>query len=142
MKRLELARSAGKMAIFLVPTLILLLDVSIAEGASMKLSKSDKKEALGGGGGGGGGGRPSVTTYDQRQTGKYNIHVNIKDVKIISVDGEKFDGEFGVSKKTDRRSLPFISRQFGGFDGFHFNWGFSLFFFFCISASPSLLIVG
>ncbi|XP_055639972.1 uncharacterized protein LOC129777622 isoform X2 [Toxorhynchites rutilus septentrionalis] len=39
--------------------------------------------------------RPSITTYDQRQTGKYNVHVNIKDVKIISVDGDKFDGEFG-----------------------------------------------
>lgn len=96
MKRLELARSVGKMAIFLVPTLILLLDVSIAESASMKLNKSDKRDAAGGGGGGG---RPSLTTYDQRQTGKYNIHVNIKDVKIISVDGEKFDGEFGVRKK-------------------------------------------
>ncbi|XP_065093280.1 uncharacterized protein LOC135713972 isoform X2 [Ochlerotatus camptorhynchus] len=93
MKRLELASSVGKLAIFLVPTLILLLDVSIAESASMKWNKSDKREA--GGGGGGGGGRPSLTTYDQRQTGKYNIHVNIKDVKIISVDGEKFDGEFG-----------------------------------------------
>ncbi|XP_038112699.1 uncharacterized protein LOC6033344 isoform X1 [Culex quinquefasciatus] len=59
-------------------------------------AKLNPKEAAGGGGGGGnGGGRPSLTTYDQRQTGKYNIHVNIKDVKIISVDGEKFDGEFG-----------------------------------------------
>lgn len=80
------------MVIFLVPTLILvLLDAgSIAQAASTKLNKLDKKDA-------GGGGRPSLTTYDQRQTGKYNIHVNIKDVKIISVDGEKFEGEFGVS---------------------------------------------
>lgn len=98
MTRLELARSVGKMAIFLVPTLILLLDVSIAESASMKLNKSDKR-VTGGDSGGSAGGRPSLTTYDQRQTGKYNIHVNIKDVKIISVDGEKFDGEFGVRKK-------------------------------------------
>ncbi|EAT43541.1 AAEL005024-PA [Aedes aegypti] len=91
MERLDSSsRSVGKMVIFLVPTLILvLLDAgSIAQAASTKLNKLDKKDA-------GGGGRPSLTTYDQRQTGKYNIHVNIKDVKIISVDGEKFEGEFG-----------------------------------------------
>ncbi|XP_062553142.1 early growth response protein 1 isoform X2 [Armigeres subalbatus] len=101
MERLEsTGRSAGKIAIFLVPTLILLLDAaSIAQGASTKMNKLDNQETGAGGNGGGGGGansgRPSLTTYDQRQTGKYNIHVNIKDVKIISVDGEKFEGEFG-----------------------------------------------
>ncbi|XP_052867727.1 uncharacterized protein LOC128273736 [Anopheles cruzii] len=42
-----------------------------------------------------GGGRPSLTTYDQRQNGKYNIHVNIKDVKIIAVDGENLEGNLG-----------------------------------------------
>lgn len=96
MDRSRTPRSAGKMVIFLVvPTLILLLDaVSIAKAAaSTKSNKLDKKDAAGGGGG-----RPSLTTYDQRQTGKYNIHVNIKDVKIISVDGEKFEGEFGVRR--------------------------------------------
>ncbi|XP_058056648.1 nuclear pore complex protein DDB_G0274915 [Anopheles bellator] len=41
------------------------------------------------------GGRPSLTTYDQRQNGKYNIHVNIKDVKIIAVDGENLEGNLG-----------------------------------------------
>ena len=96
MDRSRTPRSAGKMVIILVvPTLILLLDaVSIAQAtASTKSNKLDKKDAAGGGGG-----RPSLTTYDQRQTGKYNIHVNIKDVKIISVDGEKFEGEFGVRR--------------------------------------------
>lgn len=28
----------------------------------------------------------SMTTYDQRQTGKYNIHFNIKDVQIVSLE--------------------------------------------------------
>uniref|UniRef100_A0A182NXC8 Peptidase M12B propeptide domain-containing protein n=1 Tax=Anopheles dirus TaxID=7168 RepID=A0A182NXC8_9DIPT len=36
--------------------------------------------------------RPSITMYDQRQSGKYNIHLNIKDVKIIAVNGESFEG--------------------------------------------------
>lgn len=27
-------------------------------------------------------------TYDQRQSGKYNIHLSIKDVSIISLDGD------------------------------------------------------
>ncbi|XP_050084898.1 uncharacterized protein LOC126570876 [Anopheles aquasalis] len=39
--------------------------------------------------------KPSLTTYDQRQNGKYNIHVNIKDVKIIAVDGENLEGNLG-----------------------------------------------
>ncbi|XP_058126082.1 uncharacterized protein LOC131282850 [Anopheles ziemanni] len=34
-------------------------------------------------------------TYDQRQNGKYNIHLNIKDVKIIAVGKENLDGNFG-----------------------------------------------
>uniref|UniRef100_A0AAG5DEK4 DUF4794 domain-containing protein n=1 Tax=Anopheles atroparvus TaxID=41427 RepID=A0AAG5DEK4_ANOAO len=39
--------------------------------------------------------RHSLTTYDQRQNGKYNIHVNIKDVKIIAVDGDNLEGNLG-----------------------------------------------
>lgn len=35
-----------------------------------------------------------LTTYDQKQTGKYNIHLNIKDVAIIALDGP-FDGGVG-----------------------------------------------
>lgn len=35
--------------------------------------------------------------YDQRQTGKYNINVNIKDVAIISIDPESLAGNVGVS---------------------------------------------
>ncbi|XP_058453735.1 uncharacterized protein LOC131431844 isoform X2 [Malaya genurostris] len=73
--------------------LVAVVGVSITESANMRSTKSNGSE--GGGGNGNGRQRPSITTYDQRQTGKYNIHVNIKDVKIISVDGDKFDGEFG-----------------------------------------------
>lgn len=35
--------------------------------------------------------------YDQRQTGKYNINVNIKDVAIISIDPETLASNVGVS---------------------------------------------
>lgn len=39
-----------------------------------------------------------LTTYDQKQSGKYNIHVNIKDVAIIALDGDRMSsgvGDFG-----------------------------------------------
>lgn len=39
-----------------------------------------------------------LTTYDQKQTGKYNIHLNIKDVAIIALDTGRLDsgvGDFG-----------------------------------------------
>ncbi|XP_053692394.1 uncharacterized protein LOC128740850 [Sabethes cyaneus] len=87
----EMLRSSYRAKNFVMLTLMLLVSivgVSITESASMLSSKAKID-------GSGGGRKPSFTTYDQRQTGKYNIHVNIKDVKIISVDGEKFDGEFG-----------------------------------------------
>lgn len=35
--------------------------------------------------------------YDQRQTGKYNINVNIKDVAIISLEPENLSSNIGVS---------------------------------------------
>lgn len=34
--------------------------------------------------------------YDQRQTGKYNINVNIKDVAIISLEPENLSSNIGV----------------------------------------------
>lgn len=40
----------------------------------------------------------SSVYYDQRQTGKYNINVNIKDVAIISIDPQQLAGNVGVSK--------------------------------------------
>lgn len=40
---------------------------------------------------------PPIETYDQRQTGKYNINVNIKDVAIISIDPESLSTNVGVS---------------------------------------------
>lgn len=39
-----------------------------------------------------------LTTYDQKQSGKYNIHLNIKDVAIIALDAGGVDsgvGDFG-----------------------------------------------
>lgn len=43
-----------------------------------------------------------LTTYDQRQTGKYNVHVNIKDVQFFSVSdslagigGDYEEGDYG-----------------------------------------------
>lgn len=35
--------------------------------------------------------------YDQRQTGKYNINLNIKDVAIITLDSENLSSDIGVS---------------------------------------------
>lgn len=35
------------------------------------------------------------TTYDQKQSGKYNIHLNIKDVAIIALDGGNSDSDIG-----------------------------------------------
>lgn len=35
------------------------------------------------------------TTYDQKQSGKYNIHLNIKDVAIIAVGSESLSGGLG-----------------------------------------------
>lgn len=36
-----------------------------------------------------------LTTYDQKQTGKYNIHLNIKDVAIIALDADHLDSDVG-----------------------------------------------
>lgn len=37
----------------------------------------------------------SKTTYDQRQTGKYNVHFNIKDVQLFSIRGDEFNAGVG-----------------------------------------------
>lgn len=46
-----------------------------------------------------------LTTYDQRQTGKYNVHVNIKDVQFFSIsdslagiggDYEDYGGDYDI----------------------------------------------
>jgi hypothetical protein len=63
---------------------VLLAIAGTALGRSTKLKKSSASS-------------PPITTYDQRQTGKYNIHLNIKDVQIISLEGDNFDGGLGVS---------------------------------------------
>ncbi|XP_055592732.1 Krueppel-like factor 12 isoform X2 [Uranotaenia lowii] len=83
----------GATAVLLSLMFMIITMANIAGASSLgKLRKAGGSSASGGNGGGS---KPSLTTYDQRQTGKYNIHVNIKDVQIISVDGDKFDGEFG-----------------------------------------------
>lgn len=38
-----------------------------------------------------------LTTYDQKQSGKYNIHLNIKDVAIIALDAGGVDSGLGDS---------------------------------------------
>ena len=38
-----------------------------------------------------------LVTYDQRQTGKYNINVNIKDVAIITLGSENVSSDIGVT---------------------------------------------
>jgi hypothetical protein len=50
---------------------LLLLAVSCSA-APLDEIKDDKKPA-------------GLTTYDQRQTGKYNVHVNIKDVQFFNL---------------------------------------------------------
>lgn len=45
----------------------------------------------------GGGGGAGLTTYDQKQTGKYNIHLNIKDVAIIAVGSDDLSSGIGDS---------------------------------------------
>lgn len=42
-------------------------------------------------------GRPHSTTYDQKQSGKYNIHLNIKDVAIIAVGSDDITAGIGDS---------------------------------------------
>uniref|UniRef100_A0A336K1Z3 CSON012178 protein n=1 Tax=Culicoides sonorensis TaxID=179676 RepID=A0A336K1Z3_CULSO len=37
----------------------------------------------------------AMTSYDQRQTGKYNVHFNIKDVQLFSVRGDEFNAGLG-----------------------------------------------
>lgn len=53
--------------------LILMLLAISCQAAPFEEVKDDKKPA-------------GLTTYDQRQTGKYNLHVNIKDVQFFSLD--------------------------------------------------------
>lgn len=74
----------------------LLLAVSSLGGSwASPIAKSGSNKELSDGSGG------SITTYDQRQTGKYNVHVNIKDVQVFSISdslagiGGDYEGEYG-----------------------------------------------
>lgn len=40
-----------------------------------------------------------LTTYDQKQTGDYNIQLHLKDFQIVALLGEDTLGAFGVSIK-------------------------------------------
>lgn len=58
-----------------------------------------------------------LTTYDQKQSGKYNIHVNIKDVAIIALDAGNMDGglgDFGDDYYEDYDSSDFTVRPIFG----------------------------
>lgn len=64
-----------------------LLSPSAAAGASQSAASSARQKQ-----------ETGLTTYDQKQTGKYNIHLNIKDVAIIALDAGRADsnvGDFG-----------------------------------------------
>lgn len=72
--------------------LSLLLLVISCRAASVADASDNKKPA-------------GLTTYDQRQTGKYNVHVNIKDVQFFSVsdslagiggDYEDYGGDYDI----------------------------------------------
>lgn len=39
-----------------------------------------------------------MTTYDQKQTGDYNIQLHLKDFQIVALIGDDTLGAFGVSK--------------------------------------------
>lgn len=43
----------------------------------------------------------TLTSYDQRQTGKYNVHFNIKDVQLFSVRGDEFNTGVGDGMEYD-----------------------------------------
>lgn len=40
-----------------------------------------------------------LTTYDQKQTGDYNIQLHLKDFQIVALLGDDTLGAFGVSPK-------------------------------------------
>lgn len=61
-----------------------LLSPSNAAGASQSSASAARQKS-----------ETGLTTYDQKQTGKYNIHLNIKDVAIIAVDAGRVDGGIG-----------------------------------------------
>lgn len=61
-----------------------------------------------------------LTTYDQKQTGRYNIHLNIKDVAIIALEADHLDaavGEFGEDYYDDYDLNDFTVKPIYGIIG-------------------------
>lgn len=61
-----------------------------------------------------------LTTYDQKQSGKYNIHLNIKDVAIIALDSDHLDsdvGDFGEDYYEDYDLADFTVKPIFGIIG-------------------------
>lgn len=62
-----------------------------------------------------------LTTYDQKQTGKYNIHLNIKDVAIIALGADHLNtgvGDFGDDYYEDYDLSDFTVKPIYGLIGF------------------------
>lgn len=71
---------------------VFVLDFSLCRANPIEKNGNSSKESSAG----------SITTYDQRQTGKYNVHVNIKDVQVFSISdslsgigGDYEEGDYG-----------------------------------------------
>lgn len=62
-----------------------------------------------------------LTTYDQKQTGKYNIHLNIKDVAIIALGADRLNSgvaDFGNDYYEDYDLSDFTVKPIYGLIGF------------------------
>lgn len=78
-----------------------------------------------------------LTTYDQKQTGKYNIHLNIKDVAIIALDSERVNtgvGSFGDDYYEDYDLSDFTVKPIYGLIGFDTTSSNPL-----LSSTPSII---
>lgn len=78
-----------------------------------------------------------LTTYDQKQTGKYNIHLNIKDVAIIALGADQLDagvGDFGDDYYEDYDLSDFTVKPIYGLIGFDTTSAKPL-----VSSTPSII---
>lgn len=78
-----------------------------------------------------------LTTYDQKQTGKYNIHLNIKDVAIIALGADQLNtgvGDFGDDYYEDYDLSDFTVKPIYGLIGFDTTSAKPL-----VSSTPSII---